>query len=377
MRKTALLLTATLLLAACGDSPGGDDAVAADPQGSLEEALERAADWDGVSASLSASGDWQALAAAEGEELPDGVADSLDDGSITIAGTFDGPVAFSLDLETDGATLLGVRFVEGDNPRVTVDLPAVRDTLDEETERNLDDLLGMAGMFGLGELVDAFEDGEWVEFVVPEDAWDDMTPPEDTEQEDDGEDPFRDVLEVLRSDGVEIDYTGADEHGDRLEVTVDPAEVERALAEIDPMLGTTRDEDLPESFALDVWIVDGEIARLAADLSDLDPELDAGGPLVVVIDLEEFTGSVDLPSAATTLDLEEMFGDVFGGMQMDTMSDEVAVESIPSEEMPEDGLPEGFDEEELERELMEELGEEFGEDFEAELEAELEAEAGS
>lgn len=353
---------AALLLVACGgdDSPGGDPGVAGDPQGALEDALADAAEWAGVEATISVEGDLQALADLDGgQDIPDEVAQAFDDASIRVAGTIDGPASFLFDLDVDGATLLGMRYQEGADLLAAIDLPTVRGLLDDETERDLDDLLGMAGMFGLRDLVDAFEAGDWVAFVVPDDAFDAFEGPEEDTEPVDG-DPLNDVLDVLRSDGVSVSYVEVDEHGDRLAVTVDTAEVEAALADLDPALaGSARDEDVPDEFTFDVWIADGQLARVAADISELDPDLEGAGPLVIAADLSEFDGDVDLPEAATTLDLEQMFGEMFGGMGMEMEMGEFD-EPMPQPQMEPGDLPEDVD--------VDTMG-----DLEAEMEAELEA----
>jgi hypothetical protein len=345
-RATAALAAGALLLAGCGDSDDAvaadspaepDPGVAADPQGALEDALAAVADWSGIEATITFEGDLAALAAAEGEELPAGVAEAFDNASTTIAGTFEQPHGFLLDMDVDGTTFVGVRYQQDHNPRVTVDLPSLRAMLDEDTERDLDDALGMAGMFGLRDLVDAFETGGWVELILPDDTFD--TPGEDSTTADEFAEALDEALGVLRGDGVSVTHAGTDAHGDRLEVLVDTAELQAAMAEIDPsaFAHAGDDQDVPDEFTVDVWIADGQLARVALDFAALDPDLASAGPFVVAVDLTEFAGPVDLPDAETVVDLEELFGGMFGGF------DEVNPGMDPHAEFD----PEEFDEDDF------------------------------
>jgi hypothetical protein len=411
------LVVALVLAVAAGACSGDAAEVEADPETALREAVEAIADWEGIRLEVRLDADETARASLlEDDELTEADLDVLLDAalSVTAIGTDDPERgAAEVTLVLAGEEVAQLRSLEDERLFVRLDLETLQE-LGEDSElapADVQELVMAARMFGLGDVAEAAVEGRWIE-VVGLDALADLGGPSDEEvDEDEAEATAQRIADRTArfvDEDLEVTRVGSDDVGEHVRATTSGAALrdylEDVVAEVDTaglvdeagsdQLPTDLDE-LPAdaTIVVDAWIRDGELRQVAFDVAALGEPDDLEGELWVVVGLEEFTGTVDAPDGATTLDLFEVFGGFLGGGGFDAggFDDDAFLDDDGADPGAEDGAPtddagddaggdDGFDDGDLEGtidcitdEELAEIETFLGEEGLAELEALIDA----
>jgi hypothetical protein len=410
LRRASTLLVVVILAfttVACADQD-----VEEDPRGALRDAVMAFRDYSGIELTIGAQLDdaAQASARTEGDFSEEQLA-LLTDSSLTVRGVEgdgddDGQSEFVLVVGDE--TVLTVRALADYELYALIDLPAVErvaDALDAEGDfrQSLAQFEQMAGMFGLGQVMSAARDAEWIRIAGLQqmvEMAEEQAPEEDQPDEADLEAMAREIgerlLEFLEDDEVQVAHVGSDDVGERVRITatgvqlrelaVDLVESLDDVAGADPTaLGMQAPEVRAEledaipddvEISLHAWIDGGELSQVAVDVFDLARAADADdvpdGEFLIAVAISEFDGSIEAPDTDVTFDVFEIFGAMMGdlgGLGADPFAeDPFADEDVeelpdeqPGEDLPDDqpGLDEDFcvTEEELEQ-LLEQMPEE-------------------
>jgi hypothetical protein len=363
----ALLL---VVVTACGGNEA--DEVAEDPQGSLREAVEAVGEWEGINLELRLDVDEAGREALLSEEdMTQEELDLLLDGRVvaTIANLDDPETSsFATRIVLDGNDLLELRVTEDERFFVRVDLQAVSEAADDEVlaPEDIDELVGMADMLGVGEAGEALAGSEWIELTGIEQL---MAlagaQPEDTEAPDEAAaERIAERTSTFVEQDVTVETVGSDDIGERVRATTNGAALRRFLddvsAEVDTggLLEESGGQDLADDLtdlpddavvSLDAWIDGGELRQLAIDLASLDEEVDVDGELWLIIAMEEYSGSVDAPDEATTLDVFSLVGGFLGGGFEEGFGDD----GFDDDGFDDDGFDDdGFDDDGFEDDLV-------------------------
>lgn len=404
-RAATLLATGTLAFTAVACA---DDDVEEDPRGALRDAVMAFRDYSGIELTIGAELDEAAQASArtEGDFTEEQLA-LLTDSSLTVRGVEgdgdeDGQSEFILVVGDE--TVLTVRALADYELYALIDLPAVErvaDTLDAEGDfqQGLAEFEQMAGMFGLGQVMSAARDAEWIRVAGLQqmaEMAEEQAPDEDQPDEADLEALAREVgerlLDFLEDDDVQVAHVGSDDAGERLRITATGVQL-RELAldlveSLDDVAGTDPtglgmqapelraelEDAIPDDveISVDAWIDGGELSQVAVDVFDLARAADADdvpdGTFLIAVAISEFDGPIEAPDTDVTFDVFEIFGAMMGDLG-DLGADPFADEGV--EEMPEEqpGLDEDFcvTEDELEM-MLEQMPEEQRDLDEEELE---------
>jgi hypothetical protein len=357
MRHTRTRLCALILpfalavgLVACDDQEAEED-----PRGALREAVLELRDYEGVELVIGAQLDEAARESATTEgELDEDELALLTNSTLTIRGVSgdgdeDGQSEFEVVVGDEA--VLTLRTLGETEVYALIDLPAIErvaESLDAgaDFQQSLGQFEQMAGMFGLGEVVAAAREAEWIR-VVGLDSMMEMAEEEDPDgqqpDEADMEQLARDVgqrlLAFIEDDDVAVDHVGSDDVGERIRVTAAGAQLRELVADVFEALDDTTDlgdptgmgmdpaqlrQDLEESIpddtriSVDAWVEGGELTRVAVDAFAIARE--AGeedvpdGEFLIAIGVAEFTDAIEAPETDVTFDVFEMFGDLFGGL---------------------------------------------------------------
>lgn len=358
MRHATTTIAAAALVAigltGCGDD--GPD-VEADPRAALLDAFESLGEYDGVELTIGVDGDREAIVAAAEGELDTDTIELLLDSSIVVraAGdtTEDGRAEFVVDL--DGDDVVEMRILPGERAFVRLDLDAIAATVDDPSfTAGLDDALGSARELGFDDVADAALAGEWIELIGFE-ALAELggmnTTDEPTEEE---LEAIRDrIVASLRGfldENVELTYQGDEDAGERVTATTTLADLMDLGLELGSVAGdlggaTGLDElglsgeDLGEEgqqpVAIDFWLDGGELSQIGFDLGALADE-GQGAPAgtFLLVEIDEFDGTVEAPDDATQLDVMAVFEQLFMGAPGGEPGDgDLPIECIPQEEI--------------------------------------------
>lgn len=335
-----LSLIAVLVLALTTVACDGDDdaGVEDDPHGSLRDAVERIADYAGVELVLGLSADDAARAQMLAEsDLSEDELELLLDASVLIRAAGDededgGTAEFVVTV--DGGPIAELRILPDTDVYLRVDLDAALDLVDDPSAReDLESLAEQAEAFGLRDVVEAAQRGEWVRITGLEQLMNLVggQPQPDTSDEAGSErmaDELADAAARFVDEDVTVTYVGSDDVGERVRATTDGASLRRFLDEVNAIgaastLGAAGMQDLdadlsdlPDdaSVSFDAWISDGRVTQLAVDLAELDEEGALEGELFLLVAIDEFTGSVDAPGEASEIDLFGLIGGFMGGL---------------------------------------------------------------
>jgi hypothetical protein len=334
----ALLATAALVLAGCGGAAEQD--AQEDPEAALQEAVEALEDYEGLEMTLALSADETARAGllADGE-MEEQELDLLLSSALTVRATSDedaGEGSAEVAISLGDRTPIELRVID-ERFFVRADLPELFDALDDpELAGDLGELTELLPP----DIVTALEDGGWLEIVGIDDldelfgpgATGDDEPQElDEEQAERIAERISERFSTFVEQDVEASFAGEEDAGDRLLVTTEGAAAAALLQDVvsivaseagDLAAGITElDEELSqletqadEQVELDVWLEDGRISQVAFDLTEAtDEPLD--GEMLLLIGMQEFTGSIDVPDDVTELDLFRVLTGFFlGGM---------------------------------------------------------------
>lgn len=350
-RRRLLVLSLTLALAVLATGcDGATDAVedAADsgagvedqPQEALQSAVDALGDWEGIEAAfrLDADDDVRTEAMADGELTEDEV-DRLLGSSIEMrAGGLDDPDAagFEAAVVVDGSSVLDLQVSGDERFFVRVDAQALSRLSGDVELGDLDDLVGSARMFGLGDVAQAAADGRWVELIgidnVMELAGAGATAETEEPEVDEEEREALNIriittFERFLDEDVTVSYVGSDDVGEQVRMTTDGASLEALVGDLktefdraglleDAGAGELDDLDVDPDMvvSIDAWIQSGELRQLAVDLNALDEDDQLPGELLLIVTLEEFTGTVTEPDDAEPFDVLTLVGAFLGGM---------------------------------------------------------------
>jgi hypothetical protein len=347
---TGLLLVFTTV--ACDRA--GDAGVEDDPEGALRSALEELADYEGLELLLRLAADDDARAQAlEEDELTADELELLLSSSVLIrtTGQEDEDGAAEFVVTVDDTSVAELRILPDTELYLRVDLDAALELVDDpEARQQVDELADQAEAFGLRDVVEATQRGDWVRVTGLQQLMNlfGATPQpdetDDEEQERMAEELSAAAIRFVDQD-VTVSYVGSDDVGERVRATTDGASLQRFLEEVTEIaassdaLGGASPQDLggeldeipsDVTVSLDAWISDGRLAQLAFDLTSLDEEEAMEGELLLIVGLAEFTGSIEAPDEATEVDLFGLIGGFMGGFG-----------AGPAE----DGFDDGFDDE--------------------------------
>ena len=385
-RASALLATVVLAFTAVACA---DQDVEEDPRGALRDAIMAFRDYSGIELTIGAELDEAAQASARTEgDFSEDQLTLLTDSSLTVRGVEgdgdeDGQSEFVLVVGDE--TVLTVRALADYELYTLVDLPAIErvaDALDTEGDfqQGLAEFEQMAGMFGLGQVMSAARNAEWVRVAGLQqmiEMAEQEAPEEDQPDDADLEALAREVgerlLDFLEDDDVQVAHVGSDDAGERVRITatgvqlrelaVDLVESLDEVAGADPTgLGMQAPEVRAEledaipddvQISLDAWIDGGELSQVAVDVFDLARAADADdvpdGEFLIAVAISEFDGPIEAPDTDVTFDVFEIFGAMMGDLG-DLGADPFAEDPFADdgfEEMPDEQMPDeqpGFEE---------------------------------
>jgi hypothetical protein len=407
--RLSLVLALFALSAGCDGATDAIEGVASsepdveeDPAAALRDAVAALEDWKGIAAEVRIETDAAARANVivaddlSEEEVEFWLASSL----VVRAGDVGDPDAAGLETSiiVGGDTVFDLRVTGDERFFVRLDLDRLselskRSELAERSEDaeilDVDELLVAARMFGLGDVALAASEGRWVELIGIDDVMDlaGDEPAEEPEIDDAELDALTERLSTtfqrFVNDDVEVAYVGDDDPGERVRIVTDGASLEALVAELtsdldragllEDVAGENLDDldiDDDQVVTVDAWIDGGELRQLGFDPSTFDDAKDLPGEILVLITLDEFTGSVQAPDDAEPFDVLSTFGAFFGGMGSDPFGDRDALfDEAPFED------DEAFDEDGacITDEELAELEEFAGADAAAEFEALIDA----
>jgi hypothetical protein len=399
------LLLLALVATACG---GADAGVEDDPEDALRDALEELADYDGFELLFQLSADEEARAQALREDdFTEEELERLLTASVLVRTTAQGDEdegAAEVILTVDDEQVAELRVLPDMDLYLRLDLDGIAElSEDPEMRREIDELAGQAEAFGLRDAVEAAQRGDWIRVTGFEqliNLFGDGPAAEDTTtDEEEAERLSEEIADAairFVDEDVSVAYVGSDDAGERVRATTDGAALQRFLDEVgsiaatsDALGGTDPQElagdleiDGDQRVTLDAWISGGRLTQVAVDLGALDEGVDTEGELLLVIGIDEFTGTIDTPDDAAQVDLFGLIGGFMGGLGgsgqepfEDGTFDEDP-EGEPDQDV-EDGLDEdGFDEDgfdEGEACITEEEIEEMRDFLEPEEQEELDA----
>jgi hypothetical protein len=332
----AILLLFALIATACG----GDDAgVEDDPESALRDALEELADYDGFELLFQLSADEEARAQALREDdFTEEELERLLTASVLVRATTQGDEdegAAEAILTVDDEPIAELRALPDLDLYLRIDLDAIAELSDDpEMRSEIDALAQQAEAFGLRDAVEAAQRGDWIRVTGLEQLINligEGPAAQDTTDEEEAErltEEIADAAVRFVDEDVSVTYVGSDDAGERVRATTDGAAVRRFLDEVGSIaassdaLGGTDPQDLAgdldidedQTIDLDAWISGGRLTQIAVDLGALDEEGETEGELLLVIGIDEFTGTIDAPEDAAKVDLFGLIGGFMGGL---------------------------------------------------------------
>lgn len=329
----AVLLTTGLT--AC-DAGGGTD-VASDPSTALSEAVEALADYDGIELLLTLDGDRDALAAAAGDDVDPETAELILTSSVLLraAGEDQDDAQAEVIVSLGEQEALALRVLPGQELFFRVDLDAVSAAVDDpEFDAGLEEALGSADAFGLGELAAAVREGGWVQLTGAQQLAE-LAGGRTGGGEEPSEEEVADVrerivaaLQRFLDEDVDVAYVGEEDAGERVTATTTEGdlaalfdEISRIASDVSGVDPDAFSADLPEDVEgsdspveLDFWLDGGELQQVGYDLSQAEGEEAPPEDTWILVSVDEFTGSVEAPDASTEVDLFAIIGSMFGGL---------------------------------------------------------------
>lgn len=379
-RLVALL--AALLLAVAAVACDQDENVEEDPDDALRDAVMEFRDYEGIELVLGVQLDDEARSAALAEEdMDEDLLDVLTSSTLTVravAGEGDEEGEAEFVLTVGDEEVLQLRAPAETELYALIDLPAIErvaDTFDagDDFRQAMGEFQEMASFMGLGEVLQAAQDGEWIQVTGLEQMMS-LVEQQDAEEPDEedlaemaGELGER-LLSFLEDDEVDISHLGSDDAGERVRVTAagpalrdllvdvlgmledvaadaDPTGMGMAPGDLQQELAQEIPDDIELSF--DTWIEGGAISQVGVDVFELARGTGAEdvpeGEFFVLIGIADFAGPVEAPDAATTFDLFEILGGMMGGLGDDALTEEEfgELELDEGEAQPEEA-PEDF-----------------------------------
>ncbi|MGH2787393.1 MAG: hypothetical protein ACRDJV_05715 [Actinomycetota bacterium] len=328
-RTLALLVAAGLALAQVACSDPAQQQVSDDPEGSLDEALDNLADYQGTSIEFSLEGSTESLTAVSEGDLKEEDAQKFFDSSLLMTTKEAEEVedqqaqfVFNLagqenafEMQTFGTTLYARADIAGAMDAFGAD-PASLEAFEQQ----------IASQPGF-DFVGPFLDGEWISITGAEQFAEQLTGKSVEEQTADQQAMAEELANSLR-DNAEVDAGDEEGPGGQLVVTIPLRQLFEDFKELSEAAGTLASggaplpdsEDLPdEDIVLDVWVDDAEITQVElnitqfADWEGAEEFPEGVEDLRLRMTVDEFTGSLEEPNAASEVDFQELMGLMMGG----------------------------------------------------------------
>lgn len=326
MRKIfGLVLALALVAAACGGDGGPDPSE--DPKGALQAALDRLAEYEGVTLTLSIAADTGSLVAVSEGELTEENAQKVIDSSITLSAkqsTDPKDAEFELAANIAGIdNAFELRAVDN-TLYLRADVEGLASAFGADTSQ-LDAFAQEAGAAPGFEFVGPALDGEWIGLTGLDSALEQfgggaVGSPSEADQE-----AIKKLTDAL-GDAAEVTAGDKDGPGDHLVATVNLRDIYSSVSEMAASLTQVPGTELPpesevpdEDISIDVWIDGGDLTQAEIDLAQMadigESELPEGvEQLAFRIGVEEFTDSVEAPDGAIEVDLMQIFSGLMGSI---------------------------------------------------------------
>jgi hypothetical protein len=328
-RFLVLLLSGALTLSACGGDSGPDPAE--DPKGALTAALEKLGEYEGITATVSLDSDTGSLVAASEGELTEELAQVILDSSLAITSKSgdkpeDAQAEFVADIAGDRAELRVVEetlYARADVAELVARFEGDPAELDQFRQQ------APPGFEFVGTLLD----GDWIAITGAQEFAEQFAeqfggPIPSEEEAAEFQKELADKLSAAFEDNATVESVGSDDVGDHLEARIALRGLYEAFVELmqsAPGIGTLPPGTFPpasevpdEELTVDAWIDGGDLVQIAfdflkiAETFEAEPAPPGVENLGLRIQLEEFTGDVEAPDAADTVDFQQIFQGLLG-----------------------------------------------------------------
>jgi hypothetical protein len=347
----ALLAAAALLTAACSEGGQAQQEVNEDPEGALEAALDNLADYEGTRLEFSLEGSTDSLIALSEGDLNEDQAQQFLDSSLSVTAKEaedieDQQAEFTLNLAGRADAVKLMSF--GSTVYARADVAGIMETFGAD-RASLDVMRQQLASQPGFEFVGQFLDGEWIGITGAEKFAEQITG-RSVEEQTEEQQAMADELAQSLKDNASVEAGDEEGPGGHVVVTLPLRAVYEDFKEITEAAGALAAGGAPmpdasevpdEEIILDVWIDDEELTQVELDIVQFRDWAEAEDFPEGVDDLrlratvEEFTGSLERPDAATEVDLEELMRLFMGGAAGSGAATGGA------------GLPEGTDQQEV------------------------------
>lgn len=330
-RLLAILASSALVFAACSGDSGPDPSE--NPKQSLVSGFEALGD-GGVTATLRLDTTVEDLIIlSEGEGLTEEQAQQIIDSSVAI--TTNG------EIDPDRQQVEVVANIGGVDSAIELkfldDTLYARASVRELTETfggDTSELEAAAQQAPPGfEFIGPAIEGEWISmsgFQALAEQFGAMAGAQQpTEEQQEQAQKFMDDMAAVLENNAEVTHEGSDDAGDHLVVTVNVREVYgefvEALGAFGGLAAAQMGQMPPESeipdkdVRFDAWVSDGQISQLLFDFTQFGDWEGADMPeglenFGILLELEEFDGSIEAPDDATNVDMQQLMQGFMGGM---------------------------------------------------------------
>jgi hypothetical protein len=328
MRKLfAAIAAATMVMAACGGDDGGSSG--GSPKETLTSAVENLSS-GGHTITLSLNSDPESLAALSEGSFNEDVASKILDSSISISSNGEDNPAdseFALAANIAGNTDFEVRFVD-ETLYLRIDLDSLLDLAGPEAKaeatQQIQAAIEAAKAQGL-DFVEPAANGEWLAFTGLTGLLDQLgvnpSPSEDQQA-------VLDQFTAAVTKDAEVTSEGTDDEGEHLVASANLKNLYQNFVdlatELNPsaasQLGAVDASEIPdEEVSVDFWVNDGSLTQIQFDFLQLaglgDEEIPDGvDALGLRLEIDDFSGGVEVPSGATEVDVAQLLQTFMGGL---------------------------------------------------------------
>jgi hypothetical protein len=325
-----IILTATaVFFSACG---GGGPDPAEDPKGALVSAFETLGKYKGVTMVISVSSDPESLTSADmtKEQAEILLASNLTISSKNTDDPEKGEFEMVVDIDGDLVEIKGIGrtfYARGD----------VRPLVERfgGSAADIEDMLRDAPP--QYDFIGPAIEGEWIGLEGAQDFAEQLGVPASPDPEQ--QEKLAEGLRAAIDEHATVTSQGDDDIGHHVVASAPARPLFTAILESLPssLPGAKLPDpsEIPdEEISLDVWIGDDTVEQLRFDLTQLSKfegeDLPEGiEELTLIIDLEEFTDSVEAPEAAATVDFGELMQGFMGGLGSEDPGEQEAGEGPP------------------------------------------------
>jgi hypothetical protein len=329
MRKLfAAVAAATMLLAGCGGDSGGGN-----PKENLNEAVSNLS--GGHTFTISLSSDSASLVALSEGQLNEDLANKVLDSSLSISSNGAGDPAdaqFALAATIAGSNDVEVRYVDGDL-YLRVDLDSLLDLAGPGTkatvQSQIDAAVQAASAQGL-DFVEPAVNGEWIAFTgigaLLEQFGANATP--DAEQQ-----AIVNEFAAAVTKSATVTSEGDEDPGEHFVATANLKDLYNNFVDLANQLGADAAGSLPsddsevpnEDVKVDFWVDGGNLTQVEFDflqIADIAGEEvpDGVDKLALRVQIDDFSGAVEVPSGATEVDFSQLMQLFSGGSESGSAS---------------------------------------------------------